>query len=96
MIIFLFFSGIGKTYFLKVLFENAKFIHKNDHNTLCPPVPFSHTELEEQADSTFLAFIRLVGCAYFKKHANAFLGETPESTLNSFASEDSPMDQHTQ
>ena len=40
---------------------------------------FTHTDLNEQADSTLLAFIRLVRRAYIKKHTNVFLGETPES-----------------
>ena len=89
-----FFSGIGKAYFLKVFFEKAKFIIRNDEDTLATSL--THTDLNEQADSTLMAFIRLVGCAYFKKHTSAFPGETPESLLNSFSSATSPMDQHRQ
>ena len=87
-----FFSGIGKAYFLKVFFEYAKFIIKNNEDTLAKS--FMHTDLNEQAESTLLAFIRLVGCAYFKKYTNAFLGETPESLFNSFVSATTPLDQH--
>ena len=43
-----------------------------------------HINLLEQATASQLAFFRLVGCAYFKKHANAFYGQTP-SLMNSFA-----------
>ena len=90
-----FFSGIGKAYFLKVFFEKAKFIISNDQDTLATSL--THTDLSEQADNTLLAFIRLVGCAYFKKHSNAFPGETPEAVLNSFSSTtSSPMDLHRQ
>ena len=87
-----FFSGIGKAYFLKVFFEYAKFVIKNDQDTLAKS--FMHTDLNEQDESTLLAFVRLVGCAYFKKHTNAFLGETPESHFNSFVSATTPLDQH--
>ena len=65
-----FFSGRGKAYFLKVFFEKAKFIIRNDEDTLATSL--THTDLNEQADSTLMAFIRLVGCAYFKKHTSAF------------------------
>ena len=89
-----FFSGIGKTYFFKVFFENAKFIIGNNGDTLARS--FTHIDLDEQANSTLLTFVRLVGCAYFKKHTNAFLGETPESLYNSFVSASSSIDQHKQ
>ena len=90
-----FFSGMGKVYFLKgFFFEKAKFIIRNNEDTLA--TPFIHTDLHEKADITLLAFIRLVGCAYFKKHTSAFPGETPESLLNSFSSATTPMDQHKQ
>ena len=64
-----FFSGIGKTFFLKVFFEYAKFIAVD----LVGPFTgvISHTNLLEQATASQLAFFRLVGCAYLKKHANA-------------------------
>ena len=87
-----FFSGTGKAYFLKVFFEKAKFIIRNDEDTLAT---FTHTGPKEQADNTFLAFIRLVGCVYFNKHTSAFPGETRES-LNSFSNATLPIDQHKQ
>ena len=85
-----FFSGIGKAYFLKVCFEKAKFIIRNDEDTLATSL--THTDLNEQAD---MAYIRL-GRAYFKKHTSAFPGETPETLLNSFSNATSPMDQNRQ
>lgn len=78
-------------YFLKVFFEKEKFIVRNDQDTLAKSL--TYIDLNGQADNTLLAFIRLVGCAYFKKHTNAFLGETPES-LYSYVSATSPIDQH--
>ena len=65
-----FFSGIGKTFFLKVFFEYAKFI----------AVDLSGPFIDSQ-----FAFFRLVGCAYFKKHANTFCGHTPSSLMNLFS-----------
>ena len=55
----------------------------------------SHHNLREQAVASQLTFLRLVGCAYFKKHANAFYGHTPSSLLNMFAETClSPLEQH--
>ena len=88
-----FFAGIGKAFFLKVFFEYAKFIAVD----LVGPFTgvISHTNLLEQATASQLAFFRLVGCAYLKKHANAFYGQTPSSLLNSFAMASlSPQEQH--
>lgn len=74
--------GIGK---VKVFFENAKFIAAS---------PISPSNLGDQATYSVLAFIRLVGCAYFKKHANAFFSHTP-SLMSSFATASvSPLEQH--
>lgn len=78
-----FFSGIGKAYFLKVFFEHSRFIAVD----LMGPFVHSiaHDNLEEQAAASELVFVRLVGCAYFKKHANAFHGQTPSSLMNTFS-----------
>ena len=75
-----FFSGIGKTYFFKVFFENAKFSRS-----------FTHIGLDEQANSTLLTFVRLVGCAYFKKHTNAFIMDNVFGEFNMYI-EDSDID----
>ena len=42
----------------------------------------------------FLAFVRLVGCAYFKKHLSGFKFDTPEVTFKSFTI--SSLDRHHQ
>ena len=85
-----FFSGIGKNFFF---FSNAMFIMADHPRALC--TAFESKNLYEQAQSSLLPFIRLVGCAYMKKHANAFYGQTPESLFNSFSGASSPTEQHT-
>ena len=70
-----FFSGIGKAFFLKVFFEYAKFVAVDLMGSFVSVIP----------TASQLAFFRLVGCAYFKKHANDFYGQTPSSLMNSFA-----------
>ena len=88
-----FFSGIGKAFFLKVFFEYAKFIAVDLTGPFIGLV--SPLDLQEQAAASQLAFFRLVGCAYFKKHNNAFYGHTPSSLMNSFSQTNlSPLDQH--
>ena len=84
-----FFSGIGKATFLKTFFEKAEFI-SNDSTGQLSKTPATMQELVERG---FLPFIRLVGCAYFKKHRNAFQGTTPAALFHSFAS-DSVEEQH--
>ncbi len=84
-----FFSGIGKPTFLKTFFEKADFI-SNDSTGQLSKMPETMQELTERG---FLAFARLVGCAYFKKHRNAFQGTTPEALFHSFAT-DNVKEQH--
>ena len=52
-----------------------------------------HLTLQELTKSGFLAFLRLVGCAYFKKHRNAFPGVTSESLFHSLATVQSEVEQ---
>ena len=84
-----FFSGIGKASFFKTFFEKATFISNDSMGHLSQP----RATLPEVTENCFLAFLRLVGCAYFKKHQNAFQGITPESLFHSFGTE-SAEDQH--
>ena len=49
--------------------------------------------MQELTENEFLAFVRLVGCAYFKKHRNAFPGTTPEALFHLFVTE-STEEQH--
>lgn len=59
-----YFKGIGKVFFLNVLYQHANI------NPDC-----AHLGL--------LAFVRLVGCAYFKKHLAGFKFCTPEALFHS-------------
>ena len=43
----------------------------------------SDTEGDEMLQLEFLASLRLVGCAYMKKHSAVFQGLTPASSLGS-------------
>lgn len=88
-----FFAGIGKAFFLKVFFEHAKFIAVDLSGPFVGSI--ANSDLCDQATVSQLAFIRLVGCAYFKKHTNAFYGHTPSSLMNSFDTDSlSPLEQH--
>ena len=72
-----FFRGIGKTYFLSVFFQLATFITSGRD----PPGTLIDTDLELSQ----LSFIRLIGCAYFKKHSSGFAFSTPESLFHSIS-----------
>ena len=88
-----FFAGVGKAFFLKVFFEQAKFIAAELQGPFVSAV--GHTNLMEQAKASLVTFLRLVGCAYFWKHTNAFLGHTPPSLLNSLVDTGlSSLEQH--
>ncbi len=88
-----FFAGIGKAFFMKIIFEYATFIIDNQVSTFACSI--SHNNLRDKAEVSQLAFFRLVGCAYFKKHSNAFYGSTPSSLFHSFVTPNSsPLEQH--
>ena len=74
-----FFTGLGKASFLATLFEYSEFICSNSTQT---PGTLSDTDPDSNG---FLSFLRLVGCAYFRKHKAAFLPKypTPMSLFNS-------------
>jgi len=71
-----FFNGLGKATFMQTLFEYSEFITAS--NTSIPGTLTNET-------NGFLSFLRLVGCAYFKKHKSAFLPSfpTPVTLFNS-------------
>ncbi len=87
-----FFDGIGKSYFINTFFANAHFIFGQQEGIFT----YTHSTLQSQAKRSLLAFLRLIGCAYFKKHRNAFYEHTPNSLLNSFAGAGSEYLQHKQ
>ncbi len=90
-----FFLRDRKSIFLKGFFEYSKFIAVR----LSGPFSgvLSQSNLQEASKASLLIFIRLVGCAYFKKHANAFFSQTPFSLMNSMKKEGlTPEDHHRQ
>ena len=77
-----FFSGIGKASFVKCFFQYAQFITGHTRYT---KVSLADTSMENNIhEHGFLAFLRLIGTVYFKRHANAFEYDTPESHYKSF------------
>ena len=68
-----FFSGLGKVTFFNTFMKNARFIVGTDSLA---------GDLTDNVFTTegFMAFTRLIGCAYFSKHHSAFGGtQTPSS-----------------
>ena len=69
-----FFSEIGKATFLRYFFQYASFITSSEDQLT--PGTLADTDLEGTAfDAGFLAFLRLIGTVYYKKHASGF--DTP-------------------
>lgn len=70
-----YFSGYGKASFLNTFFQNSTFITGNSMDGCL-------SQTREDNDSGFLAFLRLIGCLYYKKHWSAFVSrhncETPQ------------------
>ena len=89
-----FFSGIGKSYFFKVFLDYANFILGDVRGAFT--TRYTQSDIHNQSRITLLPFIRLVGCAYMMKHANAFHGQTPQSLLNSLSQANSAYHQHEQ
>ena len=88
-----FFSGVGKSSFLKTFYQYSRFISsgrvRNATGTL------ADVNLETNFTNGFLAFLRLVGTAYFKKHSRSFSQDTPEGHFNNFWKDGlSPLDHH--
>ena len=77
-----FFSGFGKSTFLKIFFQHAEFISGMSVSTLADTCS-SNRHLG------FLSFIRLVGTAYFKKYFASFKYSSPRALFNSKVSCDS-------
>ena len=77
-------------FFLNVLFQHAAFITGG----LDPPGCLAHLTSPENSHMGFLSFVRLVGCAYFKKHLSGFKFDTAEATFKSFTI--SSLDRHHQ
>ena len=82
-----FFSGISKVAFLDVFYRYPQFIASNT-----PRIPGSITDIDPDSNG-FLAFVRLVGVAYFCKNKPAFENPSPSSYFDTFENED-PKLQH--
>ncbi len=79
-----FFSGIGKSTFLRYFFQYSSFItggtHPSTPGTLgASKVPITNWKLG------YLAFIRLIGTVYFKKYSSGFIAKCPATHFSTFA-----------
>lgn len=87
---FSFFNGLGKASYLSTFFEYCGFI--------CSSSDHAPGMLTDTYSSTpgFLLFIRIVGCAYFRKHKSAFLPaySSPIALFSSFTKEDETVLDH--
>ena len=72
-----FFRSLGKTFFFSTLCRYASFITGNNAAEGVPGM-LCDTESEDG----FLAFVRLVGCAYHSKHTAGFEDNGPRSLLS--------------
>ena len=72
-----FFRSIGKTFFMNTLVKNAAFITGGSRDDGVPGM-LCDTENEYG----FLAFVRLIGCAYHQKHTAGFEDNGPRSLLS--------------
>ena len=74
--------GIGKVTFLQYFFQYTSFVTGKDSNI---KGTLADTFVDMQICSQgFLAFIRLVGTTYYKKHASGFDTSSPASHFNKF------------
>ena len=69
---------------MRLAFQHCVFI-----NADCESFPGSLVYTAEQKEEGFLAFLRLIGTAYFSKYRSCFLFESPRAFLNSLKSSDS-------
>ena len=69
-----FFNGFGKATFLATLFEYSGFICSD---TIQAPGILADSDTNSNG---FMSFLRLVGCAYFRKHKAVFLPSFPTPT----------------
>ena len=82
VIIFLFFSTIGKSTFMRYFYQYAGFISGDtDH---APGSLSDVSLLDHKWKRGFLAFLRLIGVVYFKKHSSGFDIQSPLSLHSKF------------
>ena len=73
---------------MRIAFQHCSFINENSE-----PCQGTLVDTGDTKEKGFLAFIRLVGTAYFKKHLSCFQFASPRESLNSFTSSD-PVARH--
>ena len=85
-----FFNGIGKATFLKYFFQYSDFITGYSQYT---SGSLSDTVMDNGIyKQGFLAFIRLIGTVYFKKHANAFESLSPVAHYKKFVNPETDVE----
>ncbi len=84
-----FFSGLGKASFLSTLFQYATFIAKGEE----PPGSIGTVSFDRDSLSLY-SFLRLVGCAYFRKHTSLFAPQTPVTLFYSIPDPKDTWDHH--
>ncbi len=90
-----FFSEMGKASMYRTFYQDAEFISSGNFPFLGT---LADTEIiSDQFEIGFLAFLRLIGAAYFKKHKNGFEHTKPRSHYCTFNKPGlSPLECHTQ
>ena len=88
------FFGLGKASFLKSFFQHASFIAGRTDTNISRSI--GCITLDYNNDYAYLSFLRLVGCAYFRKHASAFPLQTPEALFHSIPATSSPLEKQSQ
>ena len=87
-----FFTGLGNAR----LASCRLFFNMQSSLLVCDPIgSIGHTQIDKP-DASFLSFVRLVGCTYFKAHSSAFKLETPVAQFYSVENPTSPWDHHAQ
>ena len=83
---------MGKATFLQYFFQNTEFIAGESQYTQGSlSDTLLHNDVYKQG---FLAFIRLIGTVYFKKHVTAFESNSPESHFKSFITSSTDIKEH--
>ena len=79
-----FFSGLGKDTCKRYFYQYAEFITSGKGNTSTPGTLADISLENEDYESCFLAFLRLVRVVYMKKHASGFITSTPATNFSHF------------
>ena len=82
-----FFSGLGKATFLRYFFQHASFITGSNAQGSLANVQLQGNNYKQG----FLAFLRLVGTIYYKKHASGFDMSLPASHFLQFSNAVNPL-----